>query len=341
MAYIILGHGVENPINFEERAHIPEGITLVTFAECGIVTTEDEVCPMVEAFTKPEYKEILENPLVHKKQIRGFLNGKDIHIYTAGQKYPSLELQMFLDWSLEKNLKIMKSGTYKFPIDASSIQIGEGETFCDRLFKKIRPYKGAFAQELPEDYSSELMFHNSIKPTVDEVNSLIGKSREEFKENRSFAKQFIPRLKKKLRFRLEDIFSAGGPGVYYFVVCREPPNVMDPKTYVNNILQNESNKRYEPYYKANWISHIPEIIPLLDADIETLKKGWSYEEAKNLRNKYKNLAKIPGLRRKSMAQQNTRRISNKEINDYLEKWRNHFGGGSKTRKRARRGDCER
>lgn len=340
MAYIILGHGVENPINFEERARIPEGITLVTFAECGIVTTEDEVCPMVEAFTKSENKEILENPLVHKKQIRGFLNGKDIHIYTAGQNYPSLELQMFLDWSLKKNLKIMKSGTYKFPIDVPSIQIGEGDTFCDRLFKKISPYKGGFSQELPEDYSPDLMFTDSVKPTLDEVNSLIKESKKEFKNDRRFAKQFMPRLKKKLRFHLEDIFLAGGPGVYYFVVCREPPDVMDPKTYVNNILQNETNKRYEPYYKANWISHIPEIIPLLDADIEHFKKGWSYDVAKNLRNKYKNLAKIPGLRRKSMAQQNTRRISNKEINEYLAKWSNHFSGGSKTRKRSKRGDHE-
>lgn len=324
--YIILGHGLENTKEFEERARIPEGITLVTFAECGIVTTKDEVCPMIEAFTKAENKEILENPLLHKGEIRQFLNGKDIHIYLPGDLYPSLEIQMFLDWPEEKAITIMKSGTYKFPIDAAEIQIGEGNTFCDRLFKTIGPYKGAFTQRLPEDYSSELMFHGSIKPTTEEVNGLLADSERNFSANRAFVKQFIPKLKAKLRFTLEDVFTRGGPGVYYYVVCREPPDVMDPKTYVRNILQDEANDRYKPYYTANWISHIPEILPLLNDDIKS-SKGWSKSEAMNLRNMYKKLLSVPIVRRKSIAQQNTRRITEKKIDN--------FSGGFKRKTRKR------
>jgi hypothetical protein len=283
--YLILGHGTESLIDFNDRPQIPEGIRLVTIAECGSITTRDEVCPMVEAFTRQENSEILGNPQAHKETIKGFLNGKDFHYYKEGDKYPKLTLQMFLDWPSDTETEVFKSGTYTFPL--------ESET-CNTLFKKIGPYKDGrklFERLIPDDYMSDFMYKGSIKPLQSEVDEILQNTKN------------VNILKKSLTVSLEDIFKTGGPGIYYYVVCRSIKDVLTPQQYVREMQLNEDNsKRYEPYYKKDWISNIPAILPLIEENIATLPK-WQQSTAIQVKKNYEGLHRVRSVRRRSIHQQ--------------------------------------
>lgn len=295
--FLILGHGTEEPINFEARPVIPDGITLVTIAECGIITRKEDVCPMVEAFTKEENRDILENPRLNRERIRSFLNGKDIHIYETGKRYPQLFLQMFLDWSNDSGIEIFKSGTYRFPIAKADLQIKDEpveESFCDSLFRETSPYVG-WKQFFPDDFPYEKMFQGSLFPTADEVGTLLeekaGVSRD---------------VKKELTVSLETLFEKGGPGIYYFVVCRSPKNIPSPKRLLNSMGSlPEDMEPFTPYFTNNWISHLNTVIPLLENYQERkVKPGlWLSTYIPNGIQKYRQLQKVPAIRRQSIVQQ--------------------------------------
>jgi hypothetical protein len=299
-SFLILGHGIENTIQFEERNRIPEGVTLVTFAECGVITTTKEVCPMTEAFTKEENREIFRNPKANKDTIRMFLNGKDVHIYESGDRYPTLMIQMFLDWSHDDYVKIFKSGLYTFPISEKDFRLGLCNDFCEALFKKIGPYEG-FRKKIPKDFRAADMFKGSLYPTTAEVEA---KQSEVIGAPGSFTSQ-SDLLKKAFTVPLETLFEKGGPGVYYFVVCRHPKDVKAPENVVRNNLQLVNNSRYKPFYGANWISKLNGLIPLLEEDFEKEREGtWLHEELKSTIANYKKLQTVPRIRRMSIAQQN-------------------------------------
>jgi hypothetical protein len=297
--YLVLGHGIEELIDFEARKRIPEGITLVTIAVCGVITTKDEVCPMVRAFTEAENREILENPKKYKKIIQSaFLNGKEIHVYKPGDYYPNLTLQMFLDWPVYKTkegeedfLRVFKSGLYKFPGSPETFEISkEKADYCERYFKRFQPYKG-FTELLPDDFDAGFMFNGSLLPTTEEVREKI-----------SAAGLESDKLKKSLRYPLEAMFDRGGPGVYYYVVCRAFEESESPENLIRgNVLANPED-RYTRFFKKNWVENVGEIAPLLEENLPTLT-SWQQNAVKKQLKMYKDFAKIPLLRRQSIVQQ--------------------------------------
>jgi hypothetical protein len=286
--YIIIGHGQEDLIDFNSRARIPKGYTLVILAECGIVTTGSDVCPMIEAFTEVKNKDMFENPFLHRDMLKVLLGGKDIHIYKEGNLYPKLNIQLFTDFNHGK--EVTKSGTYKFPLNSADFLKGEG-TFCEKFFWKLGGYKG-FSEKLPDDYNAIDMFGGSIKPTLEEVQALL-----QVTSNSSI-------IKSRLTVNLEDIFRAGGPGTYYYVICRAPRGVLSPRRYVERMGNTaEFEARYAPYVNnVHWNAKIPEILPLLEENIKT-HKAWAGKLAHNTAEQYKKLHKIPLIRRASINQQ--------------------------------------
>lgn len=289
-AFLILGHGMEDVVNFNARSTIPPGYTLVTIEECGIVTLERDVCPMVEAFSKEENRAIFANPRTNKAAIEGFMNGKGIHVYTAGMKYPTLTIQFFLDWPSEHHTKVSKTGTYKFPLDPAAFQIGSSGTFHERMFKNIGPYKGFF-EELPADFSADEMFSESIIPTLENVKGIVARTNSS------------RQVKDRLTIPLSDVFTAGGPGVYYYVVCRSPKLVISPEQLMDLVqFEGEKKARYTPYFVTDWISKIPEIVPLLQEN-SARTSHWIKAEIDSTLNDYRRMMRVPLIRQASINQQ--------------------------------------
>jgi hypothetical protein len=320
-SFLILGHGVESAVDFEERNKIPKGIVLVTIAECGIITTKEDVCPMVEAFTKPEYRDLLANPKENRKEIEGLLNGKPIHIFEEGDSYPTLALQMFLDWSHNSHISVFKSGLYKFPVSKEVMKLSDNPTFCESLYTRFGAYKG-FSQILPDDFQAEQMYKGSLFPTVSEIETTMNAV-----QKRSAA------LKSSVTVPLETLFEKGGPGVYYYVVCRHPKNVKTPENLVRNYLQlaEGTNERYKPYYNKNWVSKLNTLIPILEAN-RNASTGWVRMEVEAALRNYRKLQRVPAIRRKSIVQQEGKgRSTRKQKRKQKRLTRRRFAGTSNPR----------
>ena len=310
-SFLILGHGIEEIIPFEDRKEIPEGVILVTLEQCGIVTTTKDVCPITEAFSKEVNRKIFSNPVKYKEEIEAFLGGKEIHIYEKDQKYPNLLIQMFLDWNLDDYVKIMKSGVYKFPISEKEFRLGLCSDFCDALFKKIGPYE-SMQSRIPKDFKAKDMFHGSIYPTTAEVNEKIA----EVSAMKGIFNSQAGALQKSLTVTLEKVFEKGGPGVYYYVVCRHPKNITAPKNFIENNLQLVDPTNFKRFYDKDWITKLDELIPLLEAEMKKMRNKGGYpnlNEIQSKLNNYKKLRLVPRIRRMSLNQQalRSRKVNNR------------------------------
>jgi hypothetical protein len=289
-AFLVLGHGVENPIEFEERKKIPDGITLVTLAECGLTTSIEEVCPGLQAFTNPDFRDIILNPKKNKAIIESFLK-KKIHVYEKDKPYPDLSVQLYTDWSDDESVEVFKSGLYKFPIAIDDIQIGEGATLCEKAFSSFAPYNG-YLKEMPDDFDPKPMYKGSIFPKLTDIEAKLS----ETKRSDVFKKSFT--------YSLENLFEEGGAGVYYFVVCRAPKNIKQPKNVVEGILQPLNNTPWREYYTHNWISKLNTLLPKLQAERNKRPEGrWNRGEIENVIRNYTNLQRVPRIRAMSMSQQ--------------------------------------
>ena len=299
--FIILGHGEENIISFKKRDKIPSGYTLVTLAESGVVATDEDVCPMIRIFSEDDIG--LATPISIKSTIEERLD-KPIHIYTEGMKYPKLQVQLFTDWFNENNTSFMKSGVYKYPLNAEHFTLSpENTDFCQSQKKTLGPYKNDFIMNnLPDGFSVDELFSESLVPTVEQVNVKIGEI-EAIKAQSPVSESLSNRLKTSLTMSLEDIFAICGPGVYYYVVCRSPLDVPSPERLLRDgILENSEN--IHPFLVNDWIGTIPELLPVLNRKIaESRNPSWSRSELLKARNQYRKLEKVPIIRRKSISQQ--------------------------------------
>ena len=258
----------------------------MTIEECGLVATADSVVPFMEAFSNEANRAIFENPRENQAAIEGFMGGKRVHVYSAGMKYPKLQLQFFLDWPHDKYTKITKSGTYRFPLNAAEFQIGKGSTFAEKVFKHIGSYEGLM-NPLPSDFNAHEMFGGSIFPITKDIEGI------KFKDS----------VIEKVTKPLEKVFEAGGKGVYYYIVCRSPKQVMSPRQLVETLGFLEKNvDRYRPYFKKNWVSNINEIIPLLKEN-SAKYSTWIKAEINSTTADYERLQRIPLIRQASVNQQ--------------------------------------
>ncbi len=299
--FMILGHGHEDiQTNFEARPTLPEGYTLVTLSECGVVTVMDTVARFLEAFKEPTNAPIFSDPAnpIHKKKIQEILGGQKIHVYKSGNKYPNLTIQALVDWvDMDKDrIRLMKSGLYSFPIDKG-------------LF--IAPYNKGYPQltnmefedtrVISPDFREPIaaLYEGSIFPTSQVVAPLL----EQPKIN-------LRKVEKAVTFPLEKFFEAGGPGVYFYIICRSPAEL----DFRNFLIQSANKNLSERFEKAqNIIPLIPELLPKAKANAAKeaarvakpdQKKTWSTQYTLELPGKLESLYKrTMRTRRASVNQQ--------------------------------------
>lgn len=217
--FLLLGHGREKAIEFEDRAVLPPGYTLVTLVEHGTVSMSDEVCKSLQMFSEPEYQAILSNPRENKAKLEAML-GKTINVYTEGFKVPSLEIRPLANWDAQGRFtKIMRSGVHRFPIPPSDrTQFHSNNLNFEQQvllhfpgqnaeIARCFPYMFYTKRPILKEELVPILYEHSLYPTVEEASALIGKSFE-------FVKYTFQTPVLKLMERL-------GPGVYYFVICRD------------------------------------------------------------------------------------------------------------------------
>jgi hypothetical protein len=309
-AFIILGHGEETQINFNTRNKIPIGYKLVILAKCGTITQSDEVSRILKEFSNNANRDIFLNPEDHKREIEGFLGEKEIHVFTEGMSYPSLNVRLLADWEdvpeiPELNLKakerpVVKSGLYKFPIDMEKWQLSNFKNIQKNIFGKFAVTGQYMPFVIKPREMTRMIYTNSIYPTPNTAHKMLNVSRS------------LHKFSEKITVPLEKLFEEGGPGVYYYVICRSSTqnNLND---YIDSLLIFKGDK------PKNRIQLIPKLMPhMKNLANKTRRNGktgyWSYEPLTEAPNKFKKLYNSTmKIRRNSIIQQQ-KQLKNNNVN---------------------------
>lgn len=218
--YVFTGHGYEYVKPFEERKKLPEGVTLVTFTECGMPT---QIPDIIRVFEKMKQKEPFVNPVRDKKKIETLL-GKGLRVYAPGDPYPPLYYMPVGEHNPperkgEPYTIYFKSGVHKLPITLSP---QPGWKFKPTVVRH-QPTRYTFA---PEEWTFLQYGRLAKGVTPDEeatdpsLASLAKLSLEGavFPDEATF--QAILDKTKPNGFPIEEVFTKLGPGVYYWPICR-------------------------------------------------------------------------------------------------------------------------
>jgi len=183
--YFIFGHGVENPIEYEEREVLPKGYTLITQTQCGDITNLDSLHKLIDGSRKVE-PNLLANPT---KQFLKSLTGLDYFIYREGDKIPPVKFTPFT--ALPDYDVITISGVHKLPIQPDDVPANKIWIPLDKLAEQ----------------SDKVFTKSTVFPKPERIKEFL---------------QEIP-YKQYPLLNLFNVMKAIGPGTYYFPICRSLP----------------------------------------------------------------------------------------------------------------------
>jgi hypothetical protein len=220
--YLILGHGTEKIVNFNEREQLPDGYNLITYSEAGNASYMEEVCRSLEIFNNPELETILTEPIENKLELEHTLN-KTIHIYKPGNHIPELMISPMSYWSFSQGVvdyyQFIRSGVYKFPIQDKTFS----EPFYNLTEDQITDLKKIPRIELNlEQCSQNIMFVKKKDFNKELLTKLYEGSLYPSKEQLDyFSSNFNPHIiGNRTQISLKNLMKQLGPGTYYYIICR-------------------------------------------------------------------------------------------------------------------------
>jgi hypothetical protein len=209
------GHGSES---LEERTRaIPAGTTLITVSQCGDAIFKNDLYDSLSHMFAPEAdenakttegrKELLLNPLEHLFDLEEFLEipRKTIRIHPEGTPCPNLSYNPLADFPSPSGMTILKSGTYKYPINGNDFFETAEDDFT-------RAEYNVPADKRIDSELVTLLFEDSLYPTLDAAQKI-------FKGVNYDPHEFG----KETRVHIYDLMTHLGPGTYYFFACRSAP----------------------------------------------------------------------------------------------------------------------
>lgn len=246
--YVIIGHGNEELIPFDERPVVPEGYTLVTTILAGVGSTMPETCAMMDFLSKEENRPMVENPVAARFDIKRLLKDdiEQFQVYTAGQRMPKLSVKLLGNFSVSMKKerpdstpekpkfqtvyasKIFKSGVYQYPMppfeDGGSISPRVKNITQNNIRAKNHGYKDEqkclqfrkfFQDNRLELNDVQEIYKHSLHPTPEYLTDVLS----------TFTSEPPTVSVGGLGVALGDVpltylFEMHGPGVYYFIVCR-------------------------------------------------------------------------------------------------------------------------
>ena len=302
--FVLFGHGEEDTtVSFDDRETLPDNYTLITLAQCGAVTQSS----LVEKFVQSSFTDDLyAYPKDNKKIIEGIINNS-IHIYNPGQKIPSLKICFFLDWidekttsgGLEVNYRVAPSGVYTLPLQQDKFTPLLKSIPLDKAEKSDLMNKSTFSDNLLRQIGE--VYSGSIYPPL-----TLNKNRNKLRES--------------VTFTLPEVLHFCGPGIYYYIVCRNPQKMVNEDTlgqFITPGLYNRIKTETNIFPLLNNI--ITQLEPLAvaeQANVERRVKGkWSRPFILNTPGHLRKLhTNIRTIRSRSINQQNANANTNANAN---------------------------
>lgn len=230
--YAILGHGVENPIDFDKRYKVPENKVIVVFTTCSKPNYMHIGCNFLEIFNNPKYAKYLANPVKYGDKLTKAI-GSSMRIYFPNEYMPDIASDLFVKFHKEKEVVLSKSGVYRINevpiIDRALLRkpiYNLGTDLCLKWCGSINT---------PDRYTTKI--HSEVfKKNI-------------FKRAKTKTNKYSE-LSKSV-FRILDITNTVGKGIYYYVGCRSTgmdltkpdlKQLYDNITANSNIQQNASGR---------------------------------------------------------------------------------------------------
>lgn len=309
---ILLGHGVEEDIDFKDRDVMPPGTVLVALTDFGTPAVLSEFCKFLEAFADPSKRDWFENPRANKAQLSELL-GRSIRIYEPGMKYPKLHASLLNQHVFKAGkLHYGVSGVYEFPIELTPI--GSGTEPCEKYYDVI-DIDSRKIIEKDEDVPRFLKnaYENSLFPKYDDVKAFLDAKRDIKIVSGSDPNS----LDKKVTHPVSEIMARFGPGVYFHILCRSIQQteisdsfenlITDITDLINDAFDDESfintngtirhprADKYKVYLERNekqkWQSYIDNVIRLVEADLAETPHDWRRDALVSDLEKLKKLAR--------------------------------------------------
>ena len=259
--YIIIGHGVEELVAFDERPLVPPGVTLVTNVLAGVVSLMPQTCGMMNMLSREENRAMVSNPVDARFNMKRMLvedHVEHLHVYTEGQRMPNLKVTLLGNFShsIKKEVggkqkevhynKIFRSGVHEFPLKPYE---GEDEIHISRRLTNIasnnvrtknigytRGHDRKCLQFVKRFSDSALnidelheIYKDSLHPTSEYLTSIVDQIK-----TKNISVQRLSHLLGEIP--LTDIFTHNGPGVYYFIACRADKSEYED-VHFQNLIQ--------------------------------------------------------------------------------------------------------
>lgn len=248
-AFLILGHGFEEPEEYDIRQVLPANTYLVTTSECGVSTTSaHDMFPMIEAMlAQPD---MFKDPKTHLEHITHLVR-KGLRILGPGDPYPFLKTNLVINVNSDTTGYLAKSGIYKLPLTPTDFSIWpDGVAIPDDMrdearyvvpfARKIGVYvRGANSEDLLKNIQTA--YSGAVFPSKEKVNQVV-------QTDRDYPTGLIRLgiLQQQFTKTLPEMFDMLGPGVYYYPICRAiklpmKEEIESPFILLEEVIQKSSN----------------------------------------------------------------------------------------------------
>ncbi len=277
----------------------------------------------MKAFSDPSKKDILSNLDNKEQEVKALFSKYMPHVIHEGEQYPDLICQMFLDWPTADRTKhtAVKSGVYPFPLTGNPDEYTIQKTF-DVIPRFVPSFDETKLDEVKE------LYNGSIFPPKEYIDKVLSKRKN----------MLLMEFGKEMFFSIRDIFKIGGPGVYYWPICRVIKNRKNLENYFNSldefveeegdnykpIIQEVKNK-YKSYKHYSNLENSNTVLGLLNQNMKNERFPNNLrKQISNFKNQYNAMtSKIKRVRRGSMNQRNKTK-KNKNTKNNKNKNKNKF-----------------
>ena len=222
-AFLVLGHGFEDPKEYDTRDVLPADTYLVTMTECGVASTSaDDMFPIIEGMiAQPE---LFKDPETNQEHIIHLLR-KGIRILGPGDPYPFLHTNLVINVSNKGSNYLAKSGIYKLPLTREDFSIWPRDIAIPDDMRNEAPYIVPLNNKNPMYLKVEqprtiletlqTVYRGAIFPNEKTLETTVTSD-----PNFPSGIVGLGHLQEQFTQTLSQIFERLGPGVFYYPICR-------------------------------------------------------------------------------------------------------------------------
>jgi hypothetical protein len=194
--FAVIGHGNEEPVEYEERTKVPPGYTVVLLTKPGQPFAAMDASFLWEKmYNEPS---LFQDPIANKALIETASAGNQLRIYEEGAPMPAMRYypQSYFPEPSRYASKLLLAGIYKLPLPYPHME--------------SKSITGSTTGALTESQFQELY--------SGDANRILRENIQEIAGPRILMYKLLD--ENLFMYKIEDLLAMNGPGVYYFFNCR-------------------------------------------------------------------------------------------------------------------------